>query len=168
MEFKRKVCLVGDFSVGKTSLTQRYVNQVFSEKYLTTIGVKIDTKTIDVDENSVKLILWDVAGRDSLSKLNTSYLVGAAGVILVLDGTKRETILSATSLIDAVYGKTKEIPTIVLVNKVDLKDDWEYTDQDQSNFEALGWNVRLTSAKSGEGVEEAFAALAKEMLANEE
>jgi len=85
---KKKICMVGDFSVGKTSLTQKFVNNVFSEKYLTTIGVKIDT----VEVNETKLIVWDVAGRDSLSPINASYLVGAAGVVLVADGTRPSTV----------------------------------------------------------------------------
>jgi len=80
--------MVGDFSVGKTSLTQKFVNNVFSEKYLTTIGVKIDTVEID----DTKLIIWDVAGRDSLSPINASYLGGAAGVVLVADGTREATV----------------------------------------------------------------------------
>jgi len=91
VQYKKKVCLIGDFSVGKTSLVQQYVNQAFSEKYLTTIGVKIDTKLIELEDDELKLVLWDVAGRDSLSSINTSYLVGASGIILVLDGTRKET-----------------------------------------------------------------------------
>ena len=86
--------MVGDFSVGKTSLTQKFVNNVFSEKYLTTIGVKIDT--VDVDD--VKLVVWDVAGRDSLSPINVSYLVGAAGIVFVADGTREDTLKSLPEL----------------------------------------------------------------------
>ena len=84
---KKKVCVVGDFAVGKTSLTQKFVNNVFSEKYLTTVGVKIDTMEID----QTKLVIWDLAGRDSLSPINLSYLAGASGVIYVADGRNPNT-----------------------------------------------------------------------------
>jgi len=86
--------LVGDFSVGKTSLTQKFVKNVFSEQYLTTVGVKIDTKEV----KDLKLIIWDMAGRDSLSPINVNYLVGAAAVILVADGTRKETLGALSSM----------------------------------------------------------------------
>lgn len=163
-EIKRKVCLVGDFAVGKTSLAQRYVNQVFSEQYLTTIGVKIDTKEIDFDDKVVKLVIWDVAGRDSLSPLNANYLIGAAGFIMVVDGTRRETIDYAPSLMDIVKQKLPDQPFIVLVNKADLQDKWVFTDADKRSYQALGWNVLFTSAKTGEQVESAFQYLAEKFL----
>jgi len=166
VQYKKKVCLIGDFSVGKTSLVQSYVNQAFSEKYLTTIGVKIDTKMIELGDDELKLVLWDVAGRDSLSSINTSYLIGAAGIILVIDGTRKETILGAESLLNSVLENTKKIPHIVFVNKNDLKNEWEFDEDDAKNFESLGWNVFVTSAKTGEGVEEAFIELAKELVSD--
>lgn len=164
IEIKKKICLVGDFSVGKTSLVQQYVNQVFSEKYLTTIGVKIDTKVLSFENKELKLVVWDVAGRDSLSPINTSYLVGAAGFVLVLDGTRLETIHSAAGLVKTVRDKIKDVPFIVLVNKNDLQDSWEFNDQYKAKLEDMGWYVAETSAKTGDGVEAAFIELANRML----
>jgi small GTP-binding protein len=79
--------MLGGFSVGKTSLIKRFVESVFSEKYLTTVGVKIDTKTVDVQGRSVNLILWDIAGEDDTATIRMSYLRGCSGYLLVADGT---------------------------------------------------------------------------------
>lgn len=161
---KKKICLVGDFSVGKTSLTQQFVKQVFSDQYLTTVGVKIDTKSLLLDEKEVKLVIWDVAGRDVLSPLNANYLVGAAGFLLVIDGTRRDTIQSAKTLIETVKHKNAKATFVVLVNKNDLHEQWQFTDRDHEEYIALGWHVMTSSAKTGENVEEAFRVLARKML----
>lgn len=161
---KKKICLVGDFSVGKTSLAQQYVNKVFSEKYLTTVGVKIDTKEITIDEKTLKMVVWDVAGRDSLSPLNANYLIGASGFLLVLDGTRKDTLQSAQTLVDTVVDKVGEIPFVVLVNKNDLQDKWLFNDNYRTKFAALEWQVMTSSARTGENVEQAFQALAERIL----
>lgn len=161
---KKKICLVGDFSVGKTSLTQQFVNQIFSEKYLTTIGVKIDTKLIQHNETELKMIIWDVAGRDALSPLNANYLTGAAGFLLVLDGTRRATLESAHTLVETVTKKIGSVPFIVLINKFDLQDKWVFSKNDQTEFEGYGWKTLKSSAKTGENVELAFHHLARKIL----
>ena len=151
---KKKICMVGDFSVGKTSLTQKFVNNVFSEKYLTTIGVKIDT----VMMGETKLIVWDVAGRDSLSPINSSYLVGAAGIVLVADGTRSSTVDDLSSIWDLVRNRIGDVPVVVALNKADL-DDWSVSDQSYSFFSEQGWEMFSTSAKDGRNVENMFSAL---------
>src|SRR5579863_7193776 len=80
---QKKVCMLGGFSVGKTSLVRRYVESIFSDTYLTTVGVKIDKKTVATPDRTVTLILWDVAGEDDVSTVKMSYLRGAAGYVLV-------------------------------------------------------------------------------------
>src|SRR5215211_7084781 len=91
---QKKICMLGGFSVGKTSLVKRFVESVFSETYLTTVGVKIDKKTVDLGERAVNLILWDVAGEDDISAVRMSYyyLRGCAGYVLVADGTRPSTL----------------------------------------------------------------------------
>jgi small GTP-binding protein len=155
---KKKICMVGDFSVGKTSLTQKFVNNVFSEKYLTTIGVKIDTAMV----GGTKLIVWDVAGRDSLSPINSSYLVGASGVILVGDGTRNNTIVDLSDIWETVKKRIGPIPVVVALNKADLK-DWSISAENQRFFDQLGWDVFPTSAKDGQNVERVFETLAKKI-----
>ena len=105
---QKKICMLGSFSVGKTSLVKRYVESVFSESYLTTVGVKIDKKTVALGDRTVNLILWDLAGEDDLSSLRMSYLRGAAGYVLVADGTRPATLDLAVSLrqrVEADYGQ---------------------------------------------------------------
>ncbi len=151
---KKKVCMVGDFSVGKTSLTQKFVNNVFSDQYLTTIGVKIDTAIV----GDTKLIVWDVAGRDSLSPINVSYLVGAAGIVLVADGTRSETINDLHSIWETVQERIGDVPTVVAINKKDLP-EWSVTPEQFKSLEQRGWRIFETSAKQGTEVEELFTQL---------
>lgn len=151
---KKKVCMVGDFAVGKTSLTQKFVNNIFSEKYLTTIGVKIDTALV----NDTKLIVWDVAGRDSLSPINSSYLVGANGVVLVADGTRTTTVQDLSDIWQIVKKRIGDVPVVVALNKADL-DDWVFDDLSRAYFKEQGWDVFATSAKDGQNVEQLFETL---------
>lgn len=151
---KKKVCMVGDFSVGKTSLTQKFVNNVFSDKYLTTIGVKIDTTEVA----GTKLIVWDVAGRDSLSPINASYLVGAAGVILVCDGTRSNTVSGLMDIWQTVKDRIGDVPVVVALNKSDL-DGWFIDDDARAAFADHGWESFSTSAKDGRNVEAIFETL---------
>jgi len=157
---QKKLCMLGGFSVGKTSLIRRYVSSVFSDSYLTTVGVKIDKKTVDLDGRTVNLILWDLAGEDDLSSLRTSYLRGASGYLLVADGTRRSTLDVALSIQQRVETEFGPLPFALLLNKNDLKDQWTIADADVANLSLNGWWVRSSSARTGEGVEEAFRDLA--------
>ena len=98
MAEKMKVCVVGASGVGKTSLVARYVNSVFSEDYLRTIGVKIDSRRVARGDRVVDLILWDLSGEDEFQNMQPAYLRGAAGYLLVIDGTRLETLDTAVAL----------------------------------------------------------------------
>ncbi|MEM7708873.1 MAG: Rab family GTPase [Pseudomonadota bacterium] len=156
-----KVCILGDFAVGKTSLVRRFVDEAFSERYLTTVGVKIDTKTVHLqDSGPIKLVLWDVAGADELSALQTSYVRGSAGFILVCDLTRRETLTTATKLKTEVAAQFGPVPWCLLANKSDLAQEREIDDMALTELAEDGWNVHTTSAKTGFNVETAVLALA--------
>ena len=92
---KKKICMLGAFSVGKTSLVQKFVLSMFSAKYLTTVGVKVDKKSVEVDGLPIDLIIWDIHGEDSTQDISESYLRGASGYVLVADGTRKETLDAA-------------------------------------------------------------------------
>src|SRR5262245_8048798 len=109
-----KVCMLGVFAVGKTSLVVRYVHGMFSERYLATLGVKIDRKVVVASGRTVKLMLWDMAGEDEFAKVNPSYLRGAAGYLLVLDGTNRNTISQSIVLHRKIQAAVGLLPFIVL------------------------------------------------------
>jgi small GTP-binding protein len=160
VSLQKKLCMLGGFGVGKTSLVRRFVHSVFSDTYLTTVGVKIDKKTVELADKTVNLILWDLAGEDDLSSLRTTYVRGAAGYLLVADGTRPATLEVALSLNKRVEAEFGKLPFALLLNKSDLRDQWAIGDADIAGLSDRGWWVRSSSAMTGEGVEEAFHDLA--------
>ena len=162
---QKKVCMLGGFSVGKTSLVKRFVESVFSETYLTTVGVKIDKKTVDLGDRAVNLILWDVAGEDDISTLRMSYLRGSAGYVLVADGTRPSTLEVALSLRERVEAEHGPLPFVLLLNKNDLQDQWAMDSTELDDLRRAGWSVRSSSARTGVGVEDAFRELAVRVAA---
>ncbi|MGB8772025.1 MAG: Rab family GTPase [Candidatus Korobacteraceae bacterium] len=161
---QKKICMLGSFGVGKTSLVARFVSGIFSTKYQSTVGVKIDKREMRLGDKDVLLMLWDLAGEDSRSQVNTSYLQGAAGYFLVVDGTWSESLVTAKGIHKRVLETVGEIPFMLIVNKSDLWDKWQITSPDLEKLEAEGWKIKLTSAKTGDGVEEMFTLLTEEIL----
>jgi hypothetical protein len=167
----KKICMVGAFGVGKTSLVARFVSSVFSDKYLSTVGVKVDKKTLTVDGKEMLLMLWDVAGEDDSTRVNMSYIKGAAGYLLVIDRTRKATLTTARELKARVDKEAPimgggSMPFVAVMNKSDLTDKIEIIDADIAALGGEGWTVLASSAKSGENVEAAFTALAKKVLGN--
>jgi hypothetical protein len=158
---QKKICMLGAFSVGKTTLVKRYVESVFSERYITTVGVKIDKKVVSLPDRTVNLILWDMAGEDDVATIRTSYLRGMAGCMVVADGTRAVTLDIALSIRERVESEHGALPFAMLLNKHDLLDQWVTPDSTLDALRAKGWSVRLSSARSGEGVDEAFTELAE-------
>jgi small GTP-binding protein len=164
MALQKKICMLGAFAVGKTSLVRRYVDSIFSDRYLTTVGVKIDKRMVTVRGAEASLILWDIAGEDDISQVRTSYVRGAAGYLLVVDGTRPGTIDVAQSIQQRVEAEVGKLPFVVLLNKRDLQSLWTVSAEHIAALERAGWTVQLTSARSGEGVEEAFQILAERVI----
>jgi small GTP-binding protein len=157
---QKKVCMVGMYGTGKTSLVQRFVHSLFSAKYHSTVGVKIDRKTVDVSGTTVNLLLWDVEGRTADQDIPTSYLRGAHAMFYVADGTRRDTFDQIFDLREHARSAAGDVPSIVALNKVDLKEQWLLTPADTAKLITAGFHVLTTSAKSGEGVEAAFLQIA--------
>ncbi|MBS0339440.1 MAG: GTP-binding protein [Proteobacteria bacterium] len=157
---QRKICLLGAFGVGKTSLVRRYVDTIFSDTYLTTVGVKIDKKVASVNGEEVALIIWDIAGEDAVAAVRVSYLRGAAAYLLVVDGTRPETLETAASIQNRITAEIGAAPFIALLNKADLVEDWALAPERLQQLESEGWRFRRTSAKTGDAVDESFAELA--------
>jgi small GTP-binding protein len=164
MMIKKKICMLGSFAVGKTSLVRQFVHSIFSSKYHTTIGVKIDQKSLAIDDQDVLLMLWDIHGQDDFQEVKPSYLMGASGYFLVVDGTRADTLTVALSLRQMVLETVGDIPFILLLNKSDLPDQWEIEEEELKRLKESSWRVLETSAKTGAGVEEAFTGLARQML----
>jgi small GTP-binding protein len=161
---QKKICLLGSFAVGKTSLVTRFVKSLFSDKYLTTVGVKIDKKELTVGGQNVMLLVWDLAGDDEFLQVRMSYIRGAAGYLLVVDGTRLDTLDSAYALHQRVTDAFGPVPFLLVINKVDLHDEWVIDEQLETDLAQKGWEVRYTSAKTGDGVEEAFLRLTQKIL----
>jgi small GTP-binding protein len=161
---KKKVCMIGVSAVGKTSLVRRYIESRFSEKYFTTVGVKVDKKTTRVGDDDVILSLWDIYGEDEFQALKPAHLSGASGYLLVADGTRKTTLDQALELHERVQKMLGPTPAVLVVNKADLTSDWEFTAELEESLRARGWAPLRSSAKTGEGVEEAFLALATRMM----
>ena len=164
---QKKICMVGLFATGKTSLVQRFVHSMFSERYLSTVGVKIDRKPVQVDGAELTLVLWDLAGRDGHEDITTSYLRGAHAVLYVADGTRRETCDQLPELQALVREATGDVPGVLALNKSDLRDRWALGPGDEQALSKTFELVR-TSAKTGDGVEEAFHRIGRATLTTKE
>jgi small GTP-binding protein len=162
---QKKICMLGSFSVGKTSLVRRFVESIFSDAYQTSIGVKIDKKVVRAGNEDVTLVLWDIHGEDVYQKIRMSYLRGMSGYLLVVDGTRRQTLDDALALNERVIQEAGKVPAVLVLNKSDLTEKWEIDAARESELTAAGWTRLRTSAKTGDSVEEVFSKLTAAMLA---
>jgi len=162
---RRKVVVLGSPSVGKTSLVNRWVRGIFSEKYLHTIGVRIEKKCLVLEDGQeVTLLIWDLAGAQELKSYTVAYLRGAHGCLLVADGTRRSTFEDALRLLRQAEEELGKVPYVLVLNKQDQEETWEISVKDLDRLNELGVLVFKTSAKTGNGVDEAFRQLAQETL----
>jgi small GTP-binding protein len=164
---QKKVCLLGDFAVGKTSLVRRSVEGRFDERYLSTIGVKVDRKELHLaplqeggSPLELTLMLWDLAGGPEFSPVAPSYYRGAAGAILTCDLTRSETLAGLGRYVRGFLAVNPTARLVMAANKVDLLEERHLSDQELDRA-AVMYQVPLflTSAKTGERVEEMFQQL---------
>jgi len=161
---EKKICMLGASGVGKTSLVSRFVSSIFSDKYLTTVGVKVDKKVVAVGDTQVTMLLWDIYGQDEFQTVKPAYLRGASGYLLVADGTRATTLDTARSLQKTAEGVVGRVPFVLVLNKIDLATEWQVDERALWKVADEGWPIVKTSAKSGAGVEEAFGRLARGMV----
>lgn len=165
MVIQKKVCLLGDFAVGKTSLIRRFVFNQFSENYLTTIGVHITKKEISLGRDTIVLIIWDLAGDDGIQKISSSYLAGASGAIFVGDLSRSETIGNISSQMRLFKEVNPDSSSVIAFNKKDLVTGPVDAGETSRGASIPGDTpVFPTSCKTGENVESVFAALADRIL----
>ena len=162
---QKKICLLGSFAVGKTSLVRRYVESIYSDVYQTTVGVKVDKKVVTVDTWEMTMVLWDLYGEDEFSrKCDGPTCAGRRVTFWLVTGRAARHWTRRFSLEERVRKEVGEIPFIFVINKCDLVADWQLDDSLESQFAAKNWIVLRSSAKTGENVEEAFSQLARKML----
>lgn len=158
---QKKICLLGGFSVGKTSLIRQFVEGQFSDKYLSTIGVKISRKRLERTDHMLDLIVWDLAGGDDFTKQSSSYLRGTTGAIIVCDLTRADTLSYLYTYVEQLRAINPNANIVFAGNKVDLTAERVITDEElETAVSELNAPYLLTSAKTGQNVEEAFSLLA--------
>jgi small GTP-binding protein len=166
---QKKICLLGASAVGKTSLVKQYVEGIFSEKYLTSIGVKIDKKQIEITKQdavkhetvntTVQFMIWDIEGIDRYSGFHAKYLRGASAFIIVTDQTRSQSLVEGLDILKMIKEVT-DIPGILAINKSDLPASWHWSETELKEIKQNFSQSFNTSAKSGDGVEAMFSHLA--------
>jgi len=166
---KKKICLLGSFGVGKTSLVQRFVYNRFEESYLSTIGVRVAQKEMRPEsaQAPMRMLIWDIEGYESGKALNTNYYMGAAGGILVGDVTRPDTFSELVRLFKRFKTISPEAIVVMAANKIDLVDDADTVEKTlQPLYEEIVGKLYLTSAKSGANVQEIFFYLYEKLSVN--
>lgn len=164
---KSKICLVGERAVGKTSLIRRYVLDQFDDKYVRTLGAKVEKKTmrVEVPEQGasvdISMAIWDIIGHAGFRQLlGDAFFQGAQGILAVADLTRRETLAVLSGWVEAVESVAGKVPLILVANKADLKSELQYGPEEVAQMASLlGCSYLLTSAKDGLNVEDAFLEL---------
>jgi small GTP-binding protein len=155
MSAVKKICVLGMFGVGKTSLVDRIAFDRFSVDYKTTIGVRPVPASIQTDStHPQRIVLWDIAGESTISRLTRSYMVGADGFVIVMDGLRTETVEAARNIAVSCNEEFPHVPIVLLVNKSDLEDLWDVRIFDIQT--KLGAHVFSVSARTGNGVRDAI------------
>ena len=165
---KSKICLVGERGVGKSSLIRRYVLDQFDDKYVRTLGAKVEKKTMRVDvperhaQVDIHMAIWDIIGHVGFRQLlGDSFFNGAQGILAVADLTRSETLPVLTGWIEAVESVAGKVPVILVANKADLTAEAQFGAADLAEMaDTFGCTYFLTSAKNGQNVEDAFLRLA--------
>ncbi len=169
---KSKVCLVGEKSVGKTSLVRRYVMNMFDEQYITTIGTRVSKKEVHVSMPDVArpvqvdMMIWDIMGEKGFRELlKDAYFYGANGILAVADLTRRKTLDELDDWVDGVMRVCGRVPTVIAVNKADLVNQAQFDEKQVDQFaKAFDSQYVYTSAKTGQNVEEGFRLLGEAIL----
>jgi small GTP-binding protein len=160
-----KITILGEKNVGKTSLVYRYIENKFRDSYKATLGVNLLKKDMEVDGNSVSAQIWDLGGQDSFKSLRKLYLEGSNGALVIFDLTERKTFDRLNEWVDSFKEARGEQPMVLIGNKSDLENQRKITEMEASNYaKENNMELILTSAKTGQNVEDAFIILTKRIL----
>lgn len=169
----KKICLIGDFGVGKTSLIKRFVERQFSDQYLSTVGVKISRKTVELEgvkeqeKLNLQLMIWDLEGHTKFKGIAPSYIQGASGAIVVADVTRQETLERIIEHLNLFFSINPKGFIIVALNKSDLLEEekmekfleiYQFPEQERV------LSIHATSAKTGKDVDLIFQKLSTKMV----
>ena len=166
IDYRKKICLIGDPGVGKTSLIRRFVYDKFDDKYLSTMGVKVSKKVVEVGVNDrrfrISLQIWDTMGQREFRSLLVQYFKGAEGAFVVCDITNQSSLEGAEEWVKLLFSVSGRVPVIFLANKIDLQTSAQFSPEDLNTLvEKYGCTFFATSAKNGQNVQESFVELTK-------
>lgn len=171
-----KICVIGDGYVGKTSVRRKYLGQGFRSNYIPSLGVDFAQKTVMHGDDSVRLVIWDIAGQTQFQSLRRRYYEGCSGLVLVYSVVDRESFDSVTKWLVEAKGYMKDLPTLIIIgNKIDLR-SYHPRDDIISYEEGLEFTKKIserletpsifieTSALTGENIDKAFDQLTRMMI----
>jgi len=156
-EVVKKISIVGASTVGKTSITTRFVHRFFPDSFLSTVGVNIQHKPLDFNGKKCSLDVWDIQGENYFDELMLSYITGSDLYIIVADGTNTNSLDAAQSINEGIESHVPKLPFVMFINKSDQKKFWLLDESHSNYFNSRALCIFETSAKSGEGIDEAFA-----------
>ena len=161
-----KITLLGEANVGKTSLVYRFIENKFRESYKSTLGVNLLKKDMDIsDYGGVSAQIWDLGGQESFKSLRKLYLEGANGALVIFDLTKKETFEKLNEWVQSFREARGDEPMVLIGNKSDLKNQIEISENEAKEYASINsMDLIITSAKTGENVENAFINLSKRIL----
>jgi small GTP-binding protein len=173
-QISKKIVLLGDPAVGKTSMIRKFVYNEFSDKYISTLGTKISKKTMTYEnfmnkmDVELNLIIWDVMGQNEYKIFHESACEGSQGALIVCDITRDDTIMNWSFWESSLFKVTGQIPIILIGNKNDLFNKHEYELQILKELSTeFKHPLYLTSARTGENVEQVFNTLGEIILKEE-
>ena len=171
IQISKKIVLLGDQGVGKTSMIKKYVYDIFEDKYISTLGTKLTSKSVTLDDKNrnrtveIKLMIWDMMGQKEYELFHQSAYTGAQGALIICDITRKETLESIPDWITGLFNTTNQIPIVIIGNKNDLEDQRQFGSEEMKNrIDTFNAPQYLTSAKNGENVEIAFIKLCEDIL----
>lgn len=171
IKVSKKILLIGDPGVGKTSLVRKFVYDIFDDKYLSTFGTKVTHKQMKIsnpnnDSNiDLSLAIWDIMGQDEFQMFHQTAFKGSKGAFLICDLTRRDTLESLLNWITRLYKVTNEIPVVLIGNKCDLSNKIQFQIKDINDIlSSFNFPVFLASAKTGKNVESSFHTLGRNIL----
>lgn len=160
---RKKICVIGAAAVGKTTLIASYAGETRTPEYRSTLGVRITTAAVTAGQRLRELVIWDIKGETTFYRIPPVYFAGAQGCLLVADGTRSDTVQAALRLRDELRSSVGDVPHVLLINKLDLRDRWEVDEERLSLLRRQAPEVYTCSARGGIAVQTAMEALARRM-----